>query len=78
MSAKSAAAAQDMEDKRLPDWKLAYRIEEAMAATGLGRTTLYNRARNGKLRMKKDGDNTVILRSDLQQFLNQLPDVKFG
>ncbi|MBV9549815.1 MAG: helix-turn-helix domain-containing protein [Alphaproteobacteria bacterium] len=65
-----------MEKADLPDWKLAYRLDEAAAATGIGRSTLYRRARQGKLKMKRDGGNTVILREELKRFLSELPDAE--
>lgn len=78
MSAPGHKAAQDMERNQLPDWKLAYRLDEAEAATGLSRSTLYNRARDGKLTMKKDGNTTLILRSELQRFLDAMDKVIFN
>jgi excisionase family DNA binding protein len=73
MSPAVHAAARDMET-RLPDWKLAYRIDEACAATGYGRTKIKELIRDGKLRAKKDGGVTVIRRADLQEYLDSLPD----
>jgi hypothetical protein len=78
MSPAAVAATRQMEAQRLPDWKRSYRLDEAVAATGLSRRTLYTRALEGKLRMKKDGKITLILRDDLQAFLDNLPDAGFG
>jgi excisionase family DNA binding protein len=73
MSPKAHAAARDLED-RLADWKIAYRIDEACAATGYGRTKIKELIRDGKLKAKKDGGVTVIRRVDLQAYLDSLPD----
>lgn len=48
---------------------LAYTVEEARTASGIGRTTLYEAAKAGRLRMTKVGGRTLILREDLQRFL---------
>lgn len=58
---------------KLSEGKLAYRIEEAADATGLGRTTLYRRIKAGRLTARKDGKLTLILREDLQAYLDGLP-----
>jgi excisionase family DNA binding protein len=51
------------------DTPLAYRIDAAVQATGLGRTTLYEEIKAGRLRATKVRGRTVILRSDLEQYL---------
>ncbi|WKL56678.1 excisionase family DNA-binding protein [Asticcacaulis sp. ZE23SCel15] len=51
--------------------KLAYRIDEAVKASGLGRSFLYERMAEGKLRSVKVGGRRLIMRSDLLDFLNQ-------
>lgn len=61
---------------RLPDWKLSYRIEEAVAATGIGRTILYRRIKEGKLKARKEGSFRIILRDDLKAYLDNLPAVQ--
>jgi excisionase family DNA binding protein len=71
-----AAAANNMERQGLPDWKLAYRVDEACAATGYGKTKIWELISAGKLRAKKDGGVTVIRRADLQDYLDNLPDRK--
>ncbi len=52
---------------------LAYTVAEAVKATGLTRTRLYTLASEGKLHFRRAGRSTVILASDLQQFLANLP-----
>ena len=61
-------------ESRLPDWKLAYRVDEACASTGYGRSKVWEMIRQGKLKAKKDGGVTVILRGDLNAYLNNLAD----
>jgi excisionase family DNA binding protein len=51
-----------------PD-KLAYRLEEAVRAVGLGRTTLYELIKNGQLKTVKAAGCRLILRSDIEAFL---------
>jgi excisionase family DNA binding protein len=50
--------------------KLAYRVDEAVKASGLGRSFLYERMAEGKLRSVKVGGRRLILRSDLLDFLH--------
>lgn len=57
----------------LPPNKLAYSIEEACAATSLGTTKLYELIGAGKIAARAEGRRTVILRDDLQTYLNSLP-----
>lgn len=42
--------------------KLAYRIDEAVAATGIGRTSLYEMIKAGALKTRKIGRRTLIER----------------
>lgn len=66
---------QDLEE-HLPDWKLAYRIDEAVAATGIGRTKLYEIIKAGKLEAKRAEGMTIILRDELQHYLHTLPSTR--
>ena len=59
----------------LPQWKLAYRIPEACAATGYKRSKLYEIIKEGKIAVKKDGSCTFILRSELERNLHSLESV---
>jgi excisionase family DNA binding protein len=52
--------------------KLAYRIDEAVKATGVGRTKLYEAMAAGQIQARKFGNRTLILRRDLEQFLDSL------
>ncbi len=51
--------------------KIAYRIDEAVKATGLGRTFLYERIADGTLKSIKVGGRRLIMREDLMRFLFQ-------
>lgn len=51
-------------------------ILEACNIAGLGRTKLYEAITAGKLKARKFGKRTIILRADLQEFLAALPVVE--
>jgi hypothetical protein len=53
--------------------KVAFTIKEAVRASGLSRSLLYIAIGRGALRARKFGARTVILDSDLRQFLRSLP-----
>lgn len=57
----------------LADSKLAYRVPEACAATGFRRSKLYELIKAGRLSIRKEGNCTLILRSELERFLGSLP-----
>ena len=50
--------------------KIAYRIDEAVKATGLGRTFLYERISSGELKSIKVGGRRLIMADDLLNFLS--------
>jgi excisionase family DNA binding protein len=50
----------------------AFSVEEVIARTGLSKTKLYEEIEQGNLRARKSGARTLILESDLDQFLNNL------
>lgn len=52
--------------------QLTLSIEETKIATGLGRTKLYQLINTGTLPAKKIGKRTLILKSDLDTFLENL------
>lgn len=52
--------------------QLSLSIEEVIAATGIGRTKLYQIINSGLLKARKIGKRTVILKADLDQFLSDL------
>lgn len=54
-----------------PVRKLSYRIDEAVAATGLSRPTLYRLVERGELSIFKVGTRTLIMASVLEAFLER-------
>ena len=52
---------------------VALSIPEAVSITGIGRTSLYASIKGGKLVARKCGKRTIILQSDLINWLNSLP-----
>jgi excisionase family DNA binding protein len=57
---------------------IALRVNEACAASGCGRTTMYEAIKRGELRAVKRGRSTLILETDLRQWLESLPSVEPG
>lgn len=51
-------------------------LAEASAISGIGRTKLYEAIAQRKLKARKWGSRTIVLRSDLLQFLASLPEVQ--
>jgi excisionase family DNA binding protein len=51
--------------------KIAYTIKEAVTASGLGRTTIYELMKQGELPYVKIGARTLIRRSDLELMLER-------
>ena len=56
--------------------KLSFSIEEASEFLGIGRTKLYEAINKGKLRAKKYGKRTILLKDDLDDFLINLEDYR--
>lgn len=52
---------------------LAISIADAAAHIGIGRTKLYALIAEGQLTARKLGGRTLVLRADLDSFLNKLP-----
>jgi len=52
--------------------QLSLSIEEVRAATGIGRTKLYEAIGKGNLKARKFGKRTIILKDDLDDFLANL------
>lgn len=59
----------DLNESAVVATKLAYSISEAVRASGLGRTYLYEKIGSGDLKSRKIGGRRVILRDDLLDFL---------
>ena len=53
--------------------KLAFSVDEACALSGLGRSYLYAEIKAGRLATRKAGSRTLVLRKDLEGFLESLP-----
>lgn len=56
------------------DTALAYSIPSAVQLTELSRSEIYAAMKRGDLKAKKHGRRTVILASDLESYLANLPD----
>ncbi len=54
--------------------QLAYRPKDAARTVGLSEREVYNLLASGRIRAKKHGTATLILRDELQRFLDQLED----
>jgi excisionase family DNA binding protein len=48
-------------------------IAEACNVAGIGRTKIYQAITQGQLKARKFGKRTLVLRSELQHFLDNLP-----
>jgi len=53
--------------------KLSFTIEQAVKATGIGRTAIFAAIKSGRLVARKNGRRTLIASGDLQKFLTSLP-----
>jgi len=53
---------------------MAYSPEEAAKVIGLSKAGIYRLLRAGKLRCRKAGHRTLILASELERYLNELPE----
>ena len=54
----------------------ALSISDACEMAGVGRTTVYAAIAEGRLKARKLGRRTLILRDDLTHFLVALPEIK--
>lgn len=59
-----------MEELRL---KLAYSIRDLMAASGLGRTFIYEEIKSERLIVRKAGRRSIVLRDDALAWLSSFP-----
>lgn len=55
------------------DEPLSYRIPQVRKKTGFGRSFIYEEIRAGNLIARKAGGCTIVLHSDLEAYLNNLP-----
>ena len=51
--------------------KLAYTVPEALAALGIGRTTFYKLAGQGRIDLRKVGGRTVATAASLQRLVDE-------
>jgi excisionase family DNA binding protein len=51
-------------------------VTEACRVAGIGRTKIYEAISDGHLKARKFGKRTLVLRSDLQKFLANLPEIQ--
>ncbi len=56
-----------------PGSKLAYTVDEAAQALGVGATTMWKMIREGDVVAKKVRGRTVVPREDLQRVIDQAP-----
>lgn len=48
-------------------------VLDACKFLGVGKTTLYEAIKQGRLKVRKLGKRTIIVRADLEEFLASLP-----
>lgn len=56
----------------------AFSVRDFCHWAGIGRTTLYEEIKTGRLAAKKFGRRTIILRTEAQRWLNDLPGLSRG
>lgn len=56
--------------------KLALNVEEAAALIGVRRSHLYQLLRAGRIKARKSGTRTLLLRADLEAYLASTPEMK--
>lgn len=61
------------ETVRIIPKKIAYTLDEAVEATGIGRSSFYEEAMAGRIQFRKRGRTTLILADELQRYLDALP-----
>ncbi|SFU39016.1 transcriptional regulator, AlpA family [Methylobacterium sp. 174MFSha1.1] len=61
---------------RRPPEPLAYRVDDAAAATGISRSKVWDLIAQGKIPAWKLVGSTIILRTDLEAYLSALPPVR--
>lgn len=52
---------------------VAMKVRDAAARYGISRTKLYRLIGEGKIPAKADGGNTLVLRKDMEAYLDTLP-----
>ena len=64
------------DDEKTMQSPIALKISEVCAASRIGRTRVYEAIKRGELRARKNGKSTLVLQSDLVEWLNSLPSVQ--
>ncbi|MFO0389953.1 MAG: helix-turn-helix domain-containing protein [Alphaproteobacteria bacterium] len=54
--------------------KALYSVTEVIELVGIGRTMLYKEIRAGRLKIRKCGKRTLILATELNRWLESLPE----
>lgn len=57
---------------------MGFSINDAVLASGLGRDMIYGAIRDGRLKARKVGRRTLILRADLEAYLSSLPELQLS
>lgn len=57
---------------------MGFSINDAVLASGLGRDMIYGAIRDGRLKARKVGRRTLILRADLEAYLCNLPTLELN
>lgn len=53
--------------------KMAYSIKEVVTLFGIGRSSIYREISEGRLRVIKLGKRSLVLRTDLDEWMKKLP-----
>ena len=53
--------------------KLLFSVKEFCEMVGIGRTTFYQEVKAGRIKAKKMGRSTLIPKSELERFIEELP-----
>lgn len=53
--------------------KIAVTIPEAVAISGIGRTSLYEIFKSGGIKPRKQGKRTLVIVSELENYIASLP-----
>ena len=53
--------------------RLAFSLADAASAIGVGKSTLHELIATGKLRVRKLGRRSLVLREDLEAYVQSLP-----
>ncbi len=58
--------------------RAAYGVNDLLGIIPLGRTSLYNAIKSGRLKAVKNGKSTLFLAPDITEFLASLPSMQDG